>query len=113
MSENGPPPRAASLTPAGHPAPESRRKATDLRVAVRALVSAALGQVPARDVEAAAAEVCTRAREEGLPVERVLIIMRSEWETADKSGALRSATGEALRARLVSHCIRRFYERQS
>lgn len=114
MSDAGPPFRPNPLNPAGSPAPDFSRKGDiDLRLAVRAFVFAAVTQSRASALDAAAVEVCTVAHRDGVRIERVLIVLNAEWDAADKPRALRSSAGEALRARLVSQCIRHFYGTQS
>ena len=111
MSDNGPSYRPNLLPGLERSAPESRRKdVEELRLAVRKLVLVALAHMPERDIEAAAGAACTVARAENLPIERVLILIHMEWASSDNSGGLRRETNEAVRARLASHCIRRFYE---
>lgn len=95
-------------------APESERNApNDLRLAVRALVAAGLNLAPETELDAVATMVCKLARRQDIPVERILILVRAEWDAADKPHALQAGSAEALRARLVSHCISLFYKSQS
>lgn len=93
--------------------PDVRRVHEQLRLAMRGLIVVALARGPDADLQVAMSELCTVAHKEQITVERVLIVLRAEWDAADKPSLPHWNALEEIRARLASHCIEQFYAMRS
>ncbi len=65
------------------------------------------------DVETMAAldDLCAAARHAGMPIERVLVLLKQLWQPRTADVPLRAGPTDDRLARLVSSCISRYYDR--
>jgi len=76
---------------------------------LRALRAAARGDASDGEIQTAIESVCAAAREQGIAVEQVLIILKERWRELPEAERLLRRAAEETRARLITICIDAYY----
>ena len=98
----------SSGTPKNSKSTQLEREQEQLRVVLRGLIRVVLAHAHDGEIRAAMSDVCTVAHKERIPVERVLILLRAEWDLTEKPGVPLWRL-EEIRTNLATRCIEQFY----
>lgn len=99
------------MEPGAEPHGQGDLEARDL---VRALLADALrvqrgGHLPSESVRPQTRAVCACARAYGLPIERVLVTVKREWQEKTEARRLARFEASTVLERIVTLCITEFY----